>query len=170
MCVANSRRGLCFGTADKLVNVGLVFSRDNPCSSARRNFLSAQSQRGLHARWRQPNIYCRSSSGFGHTDRFPGVLVQGGNPHPSARWPALLSEPLVTRARANVESVDLVGTRPSTTLRRSRQLEYGVCFSHIRYHGRVISVPFHSAITTDQNANDIKPGAMPCLWWKKQPS
>ena len=38
-CVQLSARFISFGTADKLVGMGLVFSRDNPCPSARRKSL-----------------------------------------------------------------------------------------------------------------------------------
>src|SRR5205823_13836510 len=92
---------------------------------------------------------------------FPGVLDQVGNPHPSARWFALSSEPLVTRARANVESVGLVGTRPSTTLRRSRQMEHTACLSHVCYHSCFLWSHFTPPIVTTHDADDIKLRAMP---------
>ncbi len=55
-----------------------------------------------------------------------------------------------------MESVGLVGTRPSTTLRRSRQMEHTACLSHVCYHSCFLWSHFTPPIVTNHDADDIK--------------
>ena len=92
-------------------------------------------QKGLHAQWRQPNIYCRIVSAS-VTQTGLREFFQVGNPHPSARLGALCrARLLVTRTRANVESVASRQRVSSTALLWwSRQMEHAASFTYTCCH------------------------------------
>src|SRR5213078_559122 len=61
----------------------------------------------------------------------------------------------------------LAATSPSTTLRRSRQMEHDACLTNACCHRQFC---FGCALFHGQNADETKRGVMSCLWWKRQPS